>query len=550
MYQIKKEFKEKENRPLVGILILAAIIYLIGIDWGLPHIISWQSDTLAPMRPLKGMFSFYSFGYFHKYPFVHSFILSVVNIPVIAVYGVIYLINGGSLNPTLFSEAIQTSETLATILILEDRLVGVIMTLGLIYNLFLITRKLFGREAALFSALFVVLNQGINHLAHVAKVEVPYLFWGTLAIYALIWAVETKERNYYIFSAIFSGLCYGSKDQGYAFFVLPFLLVIIIYPLYQDWKNRQWNKTYWKESFLGFAIAFWGAFIIVENLILNWSGFMKRVDHLTGDAGFRSAAYPETFLGNLGMFGDAFIQLNALVTPIIVIFLITGLIYMVKEKKRSFFYTLPLWVCLSFYLTFLMIVRQTMPRFITSLAIFLTPYAGWGAAKLYNKIKLVVLILLVVPLFNTLLINFALLTDPRYEMEKYMEEITQDGDVIEYYSFQQYVTRFPEGTTGVVVKSPPENFYDLDKREPDYILLTSKWYTRYIEKPQMEDTPFKYGVVEKMRRYEEQGYTEYFNNLIDGKIGYKVVKRVDAHPLTQGWLSLTIPDHLILLQKE
>ncbi|OQY40901.1 MAG: hypothetical protein B6229_00550 [Spirochaetaceae bacterium 4572_7] len=550
MYQIKKELKKRENRPLLAILGLATLIYLIGLNWGLPNTISWQSDTLAPMRPLKGMFSLYSFGYFHKYPYVHSFILSILNAPIIVIYGVYYILSGGSFSPALFSEAIQGSKILATTLILEDRLIGVVMALGLIFNVFLMGRKLFGRQAGFFAALVVVLNQGINHLAHVAKVEVPYLFWGTLSIYALIWAIETRERKFYIYTAIFSGLCYGSKDQGYAFFVLPFLMILILVPLFKDLKNKKVNSKYWKGAFLWFSIAFGGTFIIVENLILNWSGFLLRIGHLTGDAGFRSAAYPETIIGNLGMLLDTFMELNALVSPVVVVFIFVGLVLLVKEKKISFSYTLPLLVCFSFYLTFLLIVRQTMPRFIVSISIFLAPYAGLGAAKLYKKAKVLTTIILIVPLLNTLLINFSLLSDPRYEMEKYMKQVMEEGDVIEYYSFQQYLPRFAEGTKSSVVKSPPQNFYNLEERHPDYIILTSKWYTRYITKPNIKNSSLRYSVVEKMRRYEEQGYSQYFTDLIEGKRGYHVIKRVSAHSLTQGWLSLKIPDHLILLKKD
>jgi hypothetical protein len=549
MYDIKKELTDRENKPLVGILSLAVAIYLIGIHWGLPNTATWQVDSLAPFRPLKGMFSLYSFGYFHKYPFVHSFILSVLNFPIVAAYGIIYLLNGGVLDPTLFSEAILNSKTLATILTLEDRLVSVIMALGLIFNVFLITKKLFNRQSGFFAALFILLNQAINHNAHVAKVEIPLLFWATLTIYALIWAIETEEKKYYIYSALFSGFSYGSKDQGYAFFILPFLLVIIMAPLYKDLKLRKWNQKYWTENLLWFVLAFLGCLIIVENLVLNWSGFLLRIEHLTGDAGFRSASYPVTFLGYMGMLWDSFIQLNALITPVIVLFLGVGLVFIIKEKKFGFFYTLPLWVCLSFFLTFLMIIRQTGPRFIAPLAVFMAPYAGWGASKVYKKGKIIILILLLIPLVNTLLINYSMLSDPRYEMTKYMKEIMVEGDSLEYYSTLAHLPLFPEGVEIRSIKSPPENYYDLDKRDPDYIILSSTWYRRFVEKPKVEDTSFKYGTVYKKLRYEEQGYSKYFADLIEGNSGYHIIKRVDARPLTKSWLSISIPNHFILLEK-
>jgi len=550
MYKFKQELSKEDNRPLLGILALAFVLYLIGIDWGLPHTISWQSDTLAPMRPLKGMFSLYSFGYFHKYPYVHSFILSILNAPIVAVYGVLYLLEGGALDPAVFAEAIQNSKPLATVLIIEDRLIGIAFALGLVFNVFLIARRLFNRQAGFFAALFVVLNQGTNHLAHVAKVDIPHLFWGTLAIYALMLAVQTTQRKYYVYSAILSGLTYGTKDQGYSLFVLPFLLVVVFVPLWKDLRNRHWTKTYWGDIFVSFAVAFWGTFIIVENLVFNWSGFLMRIEHLTGDAGFRSAAYPETFLGNLGMIWDAFWQLNALVTPVFTLFLIIGIVMMVKTGKKGLFYTLLLWVCLSYYLTFLMVVRQTMPRFIVTISVFLAPYGGYGAEIVFRRYKKIVLVSLVFPLLNALLINFTLLKDPRYEMERFIEQEVKPGSRVEYYSFQQYVTRFSQEVDAYVVKSPPENFYDLAERDPEYILLTSMWYTRYMEDTEAVDTPFRYGVVDKMRTYEEQGYEEYYNNLLMEKSGYHVLKRVDAHPLIHWVRSLKVPDHLILLRRD
>ena len=73
----------KEHKWLLLILFISFIIFITGIEWGLPNSESWCPDSLAPFHPLLGLSRFFSFGYFNKYPQVHQTILAVLNLPVV-----------------------------------------------------------------------------------------------------------------------------------------------------------------------------------------------------------------------------------------------------------------------------------------------------------------------------------------------------------------------------------------------------------------------------------------------------------------------------------
>ena len=68
--------------------------------------------------------------------------------------------------------------------------------------------------------MFATLNWTFAYYAHTSNLDVPYLFWGCLAVLSLVRAVARREpRRLRAFAAL-AALAVGTKDQAYAMFLL------------------------------------------------------------------------------------------------------------------------------------------------------------------------------------------------------------------------------------------------------------------------------------------------------------------------------------------
>ena len=117
-------------RPIIPVLLFAAVLFTVGITWGLPHVESWMSDDLAPFHPLIGLSKGFSFGYFNKYPLVHQVILALVNIPLV-VYAVASHAAADGFRLYEFLVYVRSAD-FASGLMLIDRLVSVVMGVGIV----------------------------------------------------------------------------------------------------------------------------------------------------------------------------------------------------------------------------------------------------------------------------------------------------------------------------------------------------------------------------------------------------------------------------------
>ena len=186
----KKIFKE----PIFYILLFCFILFVIGINWGLPSTGTWQSDSFAPDVPVQGLVRGFSFGYYTKYPLVHQIVLSIFNIPVL-IFAFIKSLSLNGFDKELLKELIFHDIRYLTTFTIIDRFVSLIMGLFIVYLIYLSGKELFNKRVGVFSAIIVSLNPVLNHYSHVAKVEVSYIFWAMLALYTLIRVVKFSLQD-------------------------------------------------------------------------------------------------------------------------------------------------------------------------------------------------------------------------------------------------------------------------------------------------------------------------------------------------------------------
>ncbi len=526
-------------RPIIPVLLFSAALFTVGITWGLPHVESWMSDDLAPFHPLIGLSKGFSFGYFNKYPLVHQVILALVNIPLV-VYAVASHAAADGFRLYEFLIYVRSAD-FASGLMLVDRLVSVAMGVGIVLFTYLGTRELFGRRAALWAAMFVSTNALLNFYAHLSKVEAPYVFWGMGGLYFLIKAVREERTRDYVYTALFACLSFGSKDQGYAIFVLPFIVYLIIYPLMAREGGVPAARIVFRKNLLVFAAAFVILAALVENVFLNLDGLVARFHHLTGEGGTRSISYSLAPSGILALWRDAFgvMMRDATGIPAFILGLAgIGLAaYDSRRDRAGLLLRLMFFVALvSYSLFFVQVIRQSNVRFVFPQSVFLAVYAGYAADRMIGAaaaarsriwkpaLAIVLALSLAYSLYNTLSVNAAMLGDVRYGVERWMNAAMPKGATIEYYNRLHYLPRFPEGVRSYQVRGGE---MDIAKRKPDFVVITSREVAAFTL-PEEGRVPAGGRVVStRVERRMKSGFAGFLSKLRGGELGYDRAHRAD-----------------------
>src|SRR5215471_7348616 len=113
--------------PLFWILLVAGLLRLASLGWGLPGTTGWDDDGVAPRDFLFGVYKTYAHGSFYTYPPLHLILLTTLTIPV----WVPVLLGAKSFaQPDMVAAFLQIP--VMTFFAVVARLVGVAMSLGTI----------------------------------------------------------------------------------------------------------------------------------------------------------------------------------------------------------------------------------------------------------------------------------------------------------------------------------------------------------------------------------------------------------------------------------
>ncbi|MCL1911139.1 MAG: glycosyltransferase family 39 protein [Leptospirales bacterium] len=549
------------KKPLVWIILVNAALFITGIWWGLPSSEDWHSDSLAPYHPLLGLSQLFSFGYLNKYPLVHQFILSVLNIPVAAAA----FINSNPMDGLSLTKFIMLlrSPEYATLLTLTDRLVSALMGLGIIYYMYKCVKELFGGRTAVFAAFLLTFDAVFNFYAHMAKVEVPYIFWAFLGMYMLIRVVKYERTRDYIYLALFSCLCYGTKDQGYAVFVLPFILYLIVYKAVYREAGQTIIKAVFRKNFLLFGLAFIVFSIITQNMLFNWEGFAYRFEILTGWNGQRSIAYTFNPAGILALFTDCARSIidSGIGLPLFLLY-VTGAVFFIINRhrvRREFFLeAIFIVMSLSVYIFFIQLIRQSSVRFLMPIAISMTVYGAYFLNFLYEKLKgktrravfAALAAVFIYSFYFVLSVDMNFLNDLRYKAEDWMKKNIPADSTLEYYSYLHYLPRFSKDVYAYRVTN---DALEIEKRAPDFIVLTSHYYPRFLGSA--EETEVIDGRIQSTQKSLQMKKTtdfyRFFNNLFEAKLNYRQAVRFDEGKTWYAKISHAhvSPDHIIIYER-
>jgi len=458
---------------------MSLALNLFGITWGLPNGgYDWANDSVAPLEPLAyAKRLIYQEPWWSKYPPFHFMVLAALYAP----YALYLYLTGNLASPTdFYPYGLKDPEFSLMVFTLIARVTSALMGMGTVLVNYYTAKRLYGHRAGLISALLIATSHAVIYYSHNANVDVPQLFWISLALYSFVLLLETYEMKYYILLGLYAAFAVGTKNSAYALFLglLPPLL----------WFHMRHAQATSKGAFplvladrrllYGFLTSVI-TLIVVFNLPFNWQGFTEHVQFHLGSSVKTSRVIRESasvLQGDVTLMTKyviCILQSNGIPAFLL---LVAGFFYcLFKLPGRSWTLLIPM---LTYYVFFLRSHGGYHLRYILPVYLFLSWQAGKLAADLLacRKIpKLIsttaILLILVHSLAYGFSLDLLLTRDSRYSAEKWMEKNIPQGAVVAAHDPGYGLPRFPPGMQVRRIRPDRRINSDVDSLGADYLVL-------------------------------------------------------------------------------
>jgi 4-amino-4-deoxy-L-arabinose transferase-like glycosyltransferase len=485
--------RDAEARKLLfGIVALSLALNTVGIGWGLPSRYGWAVDELNPSVILEGIEARFS-GDWHQpaYPPFHYYLLAATYLPVLA----LDLVEPRSVEGH-------------TLFFLFGRLLSLAMGVGIVVLLYHLGRSLEGPSTGAFAALAFALSAPFVYYAKTANLEVPLLFWFLLSCFYFLRLADRGELRDYLGFTLSAALAMGTKDQAYAFYVLP-LAVFGVLRLRQEGSPV---KVLGDRRVLYSLAAGLLAFLAIHNVLFNFRGFVNHFREILWARG-HYGGFEATAGGQIAMLAQTARHLGFLLGWPLFTGALVSLVHALREDRLR---RAALWILLlssSYYLFFVAPVLSTWLRYALPLAALLSLYAGFACALLWRRGpwgRALLAIGLLYSLGRAVSADALLLKDTRYAAERWLGENAGKGRVVGYMGPEYYLPRLHQFESRRL--RPTETV--LERESPDLLIVNPEYASRF------ED-----GTRER----------QLFSRLADGRAGYALVFSLDSRETAPRW---------------
>ncbi|HEY8039179.1 MAG TPA: glycosyltransferase family 39 protein [Polyangiaceae bacterium] len=552
---LRRAVTRATGSPLAWILAGALVLRVVGIGWGLPSSDGWDNDGVAPRDFLAGLVETVTPGHFYTYPPVHLVVLAVVTAPVT----ILALLRAPSLAaPDVVAEILKVP-TMTTIAY-GARLVSLAMSLGIVWAVAKMAEELRGPRAGWCAAAFVGVNVPLTYYAHTTNLDVPYLFWGCMALLVLVRCVARREPRLLRRWALLAALAVGTKDQAYALFLVAAPVGLGLWLALDPWARRS-ARTLLREAAIATGIGL-GLLVVIDGVLLNPTGFRERVRFLLGPASQGYAHYTDDWLGRWDVVRDLTTGFDLHYPWAFAALAVLGVAVLVGAERRDgarlVAALLPLLAALSFTVAFNCVARRTDQRFSLPQTVLAAVYGGVAVDALLFRVRLPaarwlaslsVAAAFAVALFAAADVDANMLLDPRYEAEAWLRAHAGPTDTVETYGLNVYMPRFPPGVRVIRVgpdasdhRNPMpgveevvDAYGNATARGAKYIVVSEGWVWRYLIDPR--EFPSRGRMLPPTQREtgNDEAATAYFRALTWSEYGrYRI-----AH--VAGWASKTWP---------
>jgi hypothetical protein len=424
------------NTPHLAVLAgMSLVLNFYGITWGLPHVDDWANMSLAPLKPLS--FAKHLLDrepWLFHYPPFHFAVLTLVYAP----YVLYLVVTGGLQAPTnTYPFGLAQPEVSLTVFTLLARGTSALMGVGLVLVNYLTVRRLYGPRAAFVSSFLIAASYPIIHFAHNANVDVPYLFWLSLALYSFVRLIDGFQTRWFVLLSLFTAFAVGTKHTAYA--LVAGLIPLLLYHHYRTVADRHAGRPP-LSALLDRRFLYAGALCVVTvvlifNPILNWKGFLAHVSRhgqISVGGSWIVQTAPGWLAGHVQLVGQYVDYIRQSTGWPAFVLLAAGFVYaVVRYPKQSLIVVVPM---LTYYVLYLKNFGTVHLRYMLPVFVLSTWLAGRLAADLLATRaiprpvpQLVVAVILGSALLHGYTVNYMYVRDPRYAAEQWIDDQVPRG---------------------------------------------------------------------------------------------------------------------------
>jgi hypothetical protein len=408
----------------------------------------------------------------------------------------------------------------------------------------------------LFAAGACALNFGLTYYGQVSNLDVPYLFWGMLALLWCMRAVQEQNVRRFWGAALFAAAAVATKDQAYALFLLSLPVFLALWFAVNAWPRA--NARAVALTLLPAAAAAFLALLLLDGAITNPGGFARRIAFLAGPASQDYAEYLHGLAGWAALLEDmtrSFTRGYGFAALVL-----TGMGMWLVWLRRNVAGFLPLLAIISFTLCFNFAALRSDARFLLPQGVLACVYIGIavemiGHAQswLRRGAQAVVAAIGLLALHQAIAIAAAMLLDPRYDAERWIAAHVRPGDTIETYGQNAYLPRFPEGATVQRVgmkppkaRNPLHGITEIQgpfgKPRASRFIVVNDWWLRHYTEPQSELGGHRTASRAQAALYGDVAARDYFKALKGGRLAYRLAYA--ASPVAGLWPQVHIHESL------
>ncbi len=490
-------------------------------------------------------------GYFYfKYPVGHQLLLAALELPVVAVAALTGGLSGiESDYPYGFSDPGFYLSAMA----LVTRLLSAVLGALLVVLVGVIGARICGRAAGLAAALVAAGSYPVIFYSHTSNVEIAYLFWAFLGLYATVRALEDGGPRWYWVVGGTAAMGVSTKEQISGFFALLPLLILLV-----NWiKTRNdTDQRFLPRGAVGGAISCAGVLLLVNAAFYNPSGYLNRWRFLTHTLPaeirerYSSYEFPIDFSSSwslaeeLSHMGETLAAMgSSLGWPACALgFAGLGLL-VARRGYRSLYLLAPM---LGYYFVSLRVLKQVEIRYTMPLSTLLAIPAGYLLALLWERGRawrpMVVALLLGGLVYSGEVLHM-LTHDARYQAEEWMQPRLEQGQSVEVYQRWTYLPRwqYSEGVSRVGFDDI--SIAGLRQRNPDLVVLSSKAVEGMVMYPNPDWRDGR-GMM-----LESAANREFLDALQAGELGYRQVAEFKRPALIPRQLITSLDPSVVVFER-
>ncbi|MDP3732094.1 MAG: glycosyltransferase family 39 protein [Candidatus Omnitrophota bacterium] len=563
----------KDKTIVAGIILLSLCLNVVGITWGLPD--RWNVDeVVASALKMAHNRQITPEGDTTHPTFYHFFLMVFLGLYILFLKFTGYPLSAAVSSASVsWINFVNTDPFLASSLYIVARTVSALLGAGMVFIVYLITKRIYGRRAGLFSALILTLSAGFIADNHYAKSSALVNFLSVFAVYFCIKAVyDDKFRRDFLIASLLGGLALATKFNG-GIVVLP-LITAYLYHYAASHPYNNSSVSYCLKYIrnlissgmvlrslifylLGFFIGFPAIFLHFARYVPSFIFYKK--NYFIGYSSFGVRII--NFLHNIIAYIHLIADMYGVFLFLIVFY---GLVIAIRNKNQGKSIILSLIIPYFLIMSSSQILKYPNAKYIILIIPFLSIFGGLFVNRLIESQKIARgLKYLFLSAGLTLSFIYAASTemifikeDIRYLTTRWIEEnIPHDSSIeifseLDWYFSSRLLKEYNVVFFGTDSKNAAntsqfkvwnddekvkEYFRELNIKGPksDFLILSSVDF--------IED-------IFKNLREEER--TIFLNNLIKGKWGYAEIKRIsyDDKAIFSHIIDYT-PRYILILKK-